>query len=103
MNPVLTSTLVGLALLASPATAKNPPAERAAILATISRMEAAWNRGDFRGYMAGFKKPDVVFVSGKTRPKSPTFTPPNSRTTNRFAPPKGWLGLRARADKPGRD
>src|SRR5689334_5852343 len=27
-------------------------------------MEAAWNRGDFRGYMAGFKYPDVVFVSG---------------------------------------
>jgi len=27
-------------------------------------MEAAWNRGDFRGYMAGFKNPDVVFVSG---------------------------------------
>ena len=26
-------------------------------------MEAAWNRGDFRGYMAGFKNPDVVFVS----------------------------------------
>ena len=27
-------------------------------------MEAAWNHGDFRGYMAGFKNPDVVFVSG---------------------------------------
>ena len=27
-------------------------------------MEAAWNRGDFRGYMAGFKYPNVVFVSG---------------------------------------
>ena len=27
-------------------------------------MEAAWNRGDFRDYMAGFKNPDVVFVSG---------------------------------------
>jgi ketosteroid isomerase-like protein len=27
-------------------------------------MEAAWNRGDFPGYMAGFKNPDVVFVSG---------------------------------------
>ena len=26
-------------------------------------METAWNRGDFRGYMAGFKNPDVVFVS----------------------------------------
>ena len=31
---------------------------------SIARMEAAWNRGDFRGYMAGFKNPDVVFVSG---------------------------------------
>jgi ketosteroid isomerase-like protein len=38
-------------------------AEQAAILRVITRMEAAWNRGDFRGYMAGFKKPDVVFVS----------------------------------------
>jgi hypothetical protein len=37
---------------------------RAAILATVERMEEAWNRGDFRGYMAGFKNPDVVFVSG---------------------------------------
>ncbi|HET7605246.1 MAG TPA: nuclear transport factor 2 family protein [Sphingomicrobium sp.] len=42
----------------------SPQAERAAILDTIHRMEAAWNRGDFRGYMAGFKNPDVVFVSG---------------------------------------
>ena len=41
-----------------------PQADKAAILATVSRMETAWNRGDFRGYMAGFKNPDVVFVSG---------------------------------------
>jgi len=34
-----------------------------AILAVISRMEAAWNRGDFRGYMEGFANPDVIFVS----------------------------------------
>ena len=27
-------------------------------------METAWNLGDFAGYMAGFKKPDVIFVSG---------------------------------------
>jgi len=40
------------------------PAERAAILAVIQRMQDAWNRGDFRGYMAGFKNPGVVFVSG---------------------------------------
>ena len=51
-----------LALLALAAAA--PQAERAAILDTIDRMEAAWNRGDFHGYMAGFKNPDVVFVSG---------------------------------------
>jgi ketosteroid isomerase-like protein len=38
--------------------------DKGAIIDTIHRMEAAWNRGDFRGYMAGFKKPDVVFVSG---------------------------------------
>ena len=41
-----------------------PQADKAAILDTIHRMEAAWNHGDFRGYMAGFKNPDVVFVSG---------------------------------------
>ena len=44
--------------------AASPQADRAAILNTIHRMESAWNHGDFRGYMAGFKNPDVVFVSG---------------------------------------
>ncbi len=29
-------------------------------------MESAWNRGDFRGYMAGFANPGVIFVSGGT-------------------------------------
>lgn len=38
-------------------------AEKRAILDVIARMEAAWNRGDFRGYMDGFADPDVVFVS----------------------------------------
>ena len=37
--------------------------EKQAILALITEMETAWNRGDFRGYMAGFLNPDVVFVS----------------------------------------
>ena len=37
--------------------------EKQAILAVISRMEQAWNRGDFRGYMEGFANPDVIFVS----------------------------------------
>jgi len=54
---------LAFALVASSAPA-TPTQDRAAILRVISRMEAAWNRGDFKGYMAGFKKPDVVFVSG---------------------------------------
>jgi len=53
------SIVLALALAAA-----TPQADKAAILATIGRMETAWNRGDFRGYMAGFKNPDVVFVSG---------------------------------------
>lgn len=46
---------------ASPA--PDAEAEKAAIRAVVGKMEAAWNRGDFAGYMAGFKRPDVVFVS----------------------------------------
>ena len=45
------------------ATAAGVDAEKEAILALIIQMEAAWNRGDFRGYMEGFANPDVVFVS----------------------------------------
>jgi len=52
-----------LVLSAAPA-ASRPQSDRSAILETISRMESAWNAGDFRGYMAGFKNPNVVFVSG---------------------------------------
>jgi hypothetical protein len=44
--------------------AATPQADRTATLDTVERMEAAWNRGDFRGYMAGFKNPDVIFISG---------------------------------------
>jgi len=61
VKPVL--ACLAAALLAMPAYA-SPKTERAAILSVVARMEAAWNRGDFRGYMAGFKNPDVVFVSG---------------------------------------
>jgi ketosteroid isomerase-like protein len=39
-------------------------AEKNQILNVINGMQEAWNRGDFRGYMGGFKNPDVVFVSG---------------------------------------
>jgi ketosteroid isomerase-like protein len=63
MKKVPLAPWIALALLASPVDA-SPKADRAAILNVVGRMEAAWNRGDFRGYMAGFKNPDVVFVSG---------------------------------------
>jgi ketosteroid isomerase-like protein len=53
------SLLAFLALAAA-----TPQADRVAILDSVDRMEAAWNRGDFRGYMSGFENPDVVFVSG---------------------------------------
>ena len=46
-----------------PVAAVDAEAEKQAILGVISRMEAAWNRGDFRGYMEGFANPDVIFVS----------------------------------------
>ena len=55
---------LAIAVVTAPAVAATPTQDRAAILRTIDRMEAAWNRGDFAGYMAGFKKPDVVFISG---------------------------------------
>lgn len=55
---------IALAALALTAASPAPEAERRAIVETISSMEAAWNRGDFRGYMAGFAYPDAVFVSG---------------------------------------
>jgi uncharacterized protein (TIGR02246 family) len=56
---------LGCALTASPSAAQpSAEAEKAAIRAVIQRMQDAWNRGDFRGYMEGFKNPDVTFVSG---------------------------------------
>jgi uncharacterized protein (TIGR02246 family) len=62
----LLKAAASLALLLA-ACAKAPAydaaAEERAIRQVIAGMEAAWNRGDFQGYMAGFKNPDVVFVS----------------------------------------
>ena len=55
--------LASLALLAVPASA-NPKLDQAEILTVIQHMEDAWNRGDFLGYMAGFKNPEVQFISG---------------------------------------
>jgi uncharacterized protein (TIGR02246 family) len=45
------------------APAYDAAAEERAIRQVIADMEVAWNRGDFRGYMAGFRNPGVVFVS----------------------------------------
>jgi uncharacterized protein (TIGR02246 family) len=45
------------------ATVPTEQADKQAIIDVIARMEAAWNRGDFRGYMEGFANPDVIFVS----------------------------------------
>lgn len=55
--------LSALALAAAAPAPVNEEAEKAAIRDVIARMEAAWNRGDFRGYMEGFANPDVIFVS----------------------------------------
>ena len=47
---------------ACPAAADDPaPAQ---IRGVISRMQDAWNRGDFDGYMQGFWNPGVRFASG---------------------------------------
>jgi uncharacterized protein (TIGR02246 family) len=61
-----TLAMIAFTLMASnisAATAASEGAEKEAMLALVARMEAAWNRGDFRGYMEGFANPDVVFVS----------------------------------------
>jgi ketosteroid isomerase-like protein len=44
--------------------AQTADADRKQILEVINHLQEAWNRGDFRGYMQGFKNPDVIFVSG---------------------------------------
>ncbi len=57
--------IAGLVLTAAPVAAHAASSEetKTAILAVVADMEQAWNRGDFRGYMAGFANPGVVFVS----------------------------------------
>ena len=56
------SALLALAFVAtSPARADDGPAQ---IRAVVGRMQDAWNRGDFEGYMQGFWNPGVRFVSG---------------------------------------
>jgi ketosteroid isomerase-like protein len=61
---VLASVALAASASQSAQSAPSAQAEKKAILRVISAMQDAWNRGDFRGYMQGFKYPDVVFVSG---------------------------------------
>ena len=64
MRTPLGSALLLLASCATtPAPRADEAAEQAAIRQVVAGMEAAWNRGDFRGYMEAFKNPDVIFVS----------------------------------------
>ena len=62
-SALLAASLLLAGCCARPAAGPDPEAEKAAIRAVVAGMESAWNRGDFAGYMAAFKKPDVVFVS----------------------------------------
>ncbi|MFD1951228.1 nuclear transport factor 2 family protein [Sphingomonas arantia] len=59
------SFAVALAAVSVSAPAARPAASSgpAEIRTVVAAMEAAWNRGDFRGYMRGFANPGVVFVS----------------------------------------
>lgn len=65
------ASLMAMALIATaPSASTQQPAqfdeaaERQAIQTVVANMEAAWNRGDYHGYMLGFSNPDVIFVSG---------------------------------------
>ena len=55
--------ILSLLLLAAAPAAAQPSEGPAEIRAVISRMQDAWNRGDFQGYMEGFWNPGVRFVS----------------------------------------
>jgi uncharacterized protein (TIGR02246 family) len=60
---LLASTCAGCSLERS-SRERTAEHEQAAILQVIRDMQNAWNRGDFHGYMQGFKNPGVIFVSG---------------------------------------
>lgn len=65
MTKWIRMVLAALLLLGATAPAHaDEAAEKAAILKVVADMEAAWNRSDFAGYMAGFRNPGVIFVSG---------------------------------------
>src|SRR6476469_5375440 len=63
MRKLLTTLFFLVSACCRSAAPPDAAAEKQAIVQVIAGMEAAWNRGDFRGYMAGFLNPGVVFVS----------------------------------------
>ncbi|MBL8544919.1 MAG: nuclear transport factor 2 family protein [Hyphomonadaceae bacterium] len=69
MRAFLAALILAAAPLAACAQTQSAPVtvsaaqDEAEIRALIATMEAAWNRGDFEGYMAGFENPGVTFVS----------------------------------------
>ena len=79
-RPVPAVSLLAFLALA----AATPQADRAAILDSIHRMEGAWNRGDFRGYMAGFENPNVVFVGRQVPGRLAGHARPLCRRIRRF-------------------
>ncbi|WP_407352007.1 YybH family protein [Luteimonas sp. R10] len=57
------TTVLAAAMSAAGAAQAGDREEERAIRGVIADMQAAWNRGDFVAYMAGFSRPGVVFVS----------------------------------------
>jgi beta-aspartyl-peptidase (threonine type) len=60
-----------LLAVAHPAVAKEPAdAEREAVIKVLTDQEAAWNRGDLRGFMQGYwNSPELSFYSGRDKRK----------------------------------
>jgi uncharacterized protein (TIGR02246 family) len=69
------SNLLSLALAVLPAAAQerkpaDPKADEAAIRKVLADQDAAWNKGDLEGFMAGYwKSPELTFISGNNKTK----------------------------------
>jgi ketosteroid isomerase-like protein len=64
---MITTALCLCALLAPQQTAGNTEAARKAIVQVLSDQIEAWNKGDLKGFMAGYQRsPDITFYSGGT-------------------------------------
>src|ERR1700733_5369117 len=56
---------IAIALAACATPRAFSPADDRAVRAVLTTQQAAWNRGDLDGFMAGYvKSPDLVFTSG---------------------------------------